>query len=191
MLLLAAGVPFLKGCRIGEASNPVPYTIGGATGSMDPRPPSAELLSLRRKDAEPRAGRDGECLTAAGKGEAVKASDLASKGLASFDDPDWAMEEEEHECDSQAAFPEPPFEEAQIVGRQAVLDGKEVRELFQALDVDVELSSRGKKLSAMAEWGLCPAVIEGIIDLPAVAEEEEGFHTAKGWWVSDPLAQER
>ena len=109
----------------------------------------------------------------------MRSEGLARKSLAQFDDPTCKAEEEENEEDLQAAFPEPPLGE-ELPTDRSPQEGRQIRERFQALDVDVELSSRSKKLSAMAEWDLCPAVIEGVIDLPAVTEEEKGFHTAEG-----------
>ena len=186
-----AALPFSKSCRIGEASNPGPYTIGGASGSADPRPPGADPRSFRREDPPKGSWGVGEFVAAAEKGDPLKASDFTITGPSHFDDPNWCGHEEEQEGDLQAAFPSSLVEEALLDGEQKAQEDREVRKLFQALDVDVELSSSCRKLSAMAEWELCPAVVEGVVDLPAVAEEGTGFRTAEGWWVSDPLAQER
>ena len=53
------------------------------------------------------------------------------------------------------------------------------------------------RLSAMAAWEVCPALVEGIVDLPRIKEEEDdevcdnghGFRTNEGWWVRDPVSE--
>ena len=45
--------------------------------------------------------------------------------------------------------------------------------------------------SAMVAWEACPALVEGLIELPTVEEESETcFKTIEGWVVSDPLAKQ-
>ena len=51
--------------------------------------------------------------------------------------------------------------------------GQTNEEQFAALDEDIELSSRrgrSKKLSAMVEWEFCPAIVQGIVELPSIEE---------------------
>ena len=162
----ATGMIVLQHYRIGEASNPGPYSVGGASSSSHLRPHCEDPRRWGR--------------------QAIP----VSTSLSHFDDPNWSGDVDEHENDVQAAFTEPPVDEAEMDGEQTAQEGRNVRRFFEALDVDVELSAHGK-LSAMAELEFCPAIIEGIVDLPTIAEQESGFRTAEGWWVPARLAQER
>ena len=201
--------------RIGEASNPGPYMVGGASssaanqplepevsrtagvptagklpdlgGSSCPAPVGVGMLSSAERSGarEPSVSGEGAVHEAVG---AKVCGALTSR----FDDvDDWGFGEPE-ELDSEQYGAEEPWLTVTERPNAALRETREHK--FVALDVDIELSDRresNRRPSAMVEWEACPAIIEGVVGLPTIAEDEGGFRTAEGWWVSDPLEQKR
>ena len=198
--------------RVGEAANLGPYQYGGASssgafgaaaGGARTAHSTVSVVSgtvpvgvLRQWSAERLAVHElPEQVEVAVHGvtHAVRSGASSSR----FDDPnDWAFGDQE-DADSDpwdAGEPWNPEPEELCEQFQETQNGQNLGARFEALDEDIELTGRwdgSRRLSAMAEWEACPAIIEGIVELPSIEEEVGGFRTVEGWWVTDPLERER
>ena len=159
--------------RIGEAKNPGPFTYGGASSSTSSggRLPAANMEVARD----------------------VKEADASRSLVSRFDDADdWAFGVQE-EVDGDPWAEEGAWQpelEPQEAGHHEGWDHK-LQEVDDALAAEYGELERGR-LSAMALWEVCPALVEGVIELPAIEEDQkpdsnEGeFYTVEGWRVRDP-----
>ena len=184
--------------RIGEAANPGPYTVGGASSSGQ-----AHFEASHEPLATARVSEDAPALQIA-KGfddaddwsfgrEEAGAGGAATSG---FDHPDdWvfgAHEEVDGDpwAQEEAWRPEPEPPATPSCGKWE----HKLQEVQDMLDEEYGVLQKSEKSrpSAMALWEICPTLIEGGMDLPAIEEEQKPnsdeavFTTVEGWTVQDP-----
>ena len=164
--------------RIGEAHNPGPYQYGGATSSSSAHASASTAIPPQ--------------LAAVGN---LGASVKDQGRLSDFDDAEgWNfMNEEEHNVSTSVAFLEPPSSDQESGVADSTGPVQRDRPGFDKLSKEIGIANEEAELgrqSAMVEWEACPALVEGVVELPVVDEEEDGFRTVEGWWVSDPLARQ-
>ena len=181
--------------RIGEASNPGPYSEGGATSSADMLTGGVASVSSARSTVRERPSKglaDGDSVVLADKWSPAGIEGLAlafsNDGAHSsgqrrqdFDDANnWVFGEEEEidplpgECNWQDYAPDLAEPE------------------LEAGFTDIFGEQLATKPSATATWECCPAIVEGVVELPQISEDlpvdeqRQGFYTSEGWWVSAP-----
>ena len=189
--------------RIGEASNPGPYSYGGASSSYAvPRSMSvgleepsgsnslpasqvADASGPKRDDSTTRLPAQTGGTSLGGIDPTVVQVHAASSGgsstprFANFDDPD--------------AWDFGAVEEIDPHPNVMVVEDYDPPPVASAGDREViERSLELETMSAMVAWESCPAIVEGVVDLPTISEDQleesarEGFRTNHGWWVSAP-----
>ena len=168
--------------RIGEAKNPGPYTYGGASSSGGVGAGAAQA-SVRHDESSSVDGRG--------------VSSAAQLWISGLDDPEGACWEDE-ELDTPLPQPFHAVGPTGIIpeeGVHAALFAHNAADHSSMQHFEADLrqylpEGTQRRPSAMCLWEVCPALLEGAVELPTIEEDNahpgfHTFHTAEGWAVRD------